>query len=375
MKKHAKFSASSSDRWMSCPGSIALIAKAPPEPESEYAAEGTLAHEVLEKFLTSKRPYSESFLLKGKYPEEMIEYAFQAFKEIEARKPKHAVLLAETKCDLSFLYPDTFGTADAVIVEDFGTLHVIDYKYGGGVIVSPIENSQLIFYALGVAHLYDYNFQEVNLIIIQPRAGHEVVREWPISINDLMSWRDKFTDGIKAALKPDAPLASGSWCKFCPASSICPEISKGALAQAQIDFDPIGDEMVAPEIQDLSGEVLGQTLMAVQKLEIWIKALRAHAFESLKRGEKVPGFKLVPRRATRKWLDMAKVEKLAQKEFGEMVYQKKLLTPAQFEKKVDKEFVAKWAQSISSGVTLASESDARSEADQIESEFDEIADL
>ena len=53
-KAHAKLSASSSERWLNCPGSIALIDKAPPPRESKYALEGTTAHECMEKMLLNE---------------------------------------------------------------------------------------------------------------------------------------------------------------------------------------------------------------------------------------------------------------------------------------------------------------------------------
>lgn len=378
-KKHAVFSASGSERWMGCAGSIALSKKAPPQPESPYAVEGTKAHEVFERFNKSKRPYSESFLLKGKYPQEMIDYAFSAFKEVEKMTGKTAKRIAEVKVSLDFVHPDMYGTVDAAIINEFDVLTVIDYKYGAGIPVSPENNSQLIYYALGLAHQYDYNFSHVNLVILQPRAPGQdgsFVKEWKLSIDDLIAWKDKFAAGVKAALAKNPPLTSGDWCKFCPATSMCPELSTKALKQAQIDFDDTADsalvEVDTPAYTELSTFQLARSLEAAERIEMWISGLRAYAFEALKRGEEVPGYKLVPRRAVRKWEDAEKIAALAKKKFGMKAFDLKLFTPAQFEKKVDKAFVEKHAVAISSGVTLAREDDRREAVNQIEQDFAEV---
>lgn len=47
---HAKLSPSSAERWMSCPGSVALN-EGKEDRGSSYAAEGTAAHELAEKIL------------------------------------------------------------------------------------------------------------------------------------------------------------------------------------------------------------------------------------------------------------------------------------------------------------------------------------
>src|SRR5215467_13424311 len=46
MTGHAPFAPSAAERWLACPGSFALGLAHPPEPESEYAAEGTRLHKV-----------------------------------------------------------------------------------------------------------------------------------------------------------------------------------------------------------------------------------------------------------------------------------------------------------------------------------------
>lgn len=50
---HARLSPSSSSRWLKCPGSVPLTESLnlPPEKDSPYALEGTLAHYLAERLL------------------------------------------------------------------------------------------------------------------------------------------------------------------------------------------------------------------------------------------------------------------------------------------------------------------------------------
>ena len=55
MAKHAKLGPSSASRWLNCPGSVALCATVPEEPSSEYADEGTFAHDIAERAIRAVR--------------------------------------------------------------------------------------------------------------------------------------------------------------------------------------------------------------------------------------------------------------------------------------------------------------------------------
>lgn len=380
-KKHAKFSASAAYRWLACPGSVALSQKAPPQTESKYAEEGTLAHECLEELLSLYSTSVPHRSFAGKFTKEMIAHAQKAVAGIMGRIPKNAKCMSETKSDLSFIHPDMWGTADAVIVEEFGRLTVIDYKYGAGIPVDPEENPQLIFYALGIAHHYNYNFKDVALVIIQPRADHPrgPVREWVISIDELLKWSYKFREGVVLANQSDAPLSAGDHCRFCPAAPICPEISSRALRQAKVDFGPASGQLALPEPSlFFEGRNLGQTLDALDRVETWIGAVRVHAHQLLERGEKIAGYKLVQKRSTRKWTDLTVAIKAALRDLSEGAFtEPELKSPAQLEKSADNEedkrlvekFIGKYASSISSGTTFAKESDPRPSINSLIDDF------
>src|SRR5271165_1728081 len=331
-KPHSKYSASGSERWLSCPGSIALCEKAPPSPPSKYAQEGTDAHYCLEQILTGT---VETAKLRFRFSSTMVDDAFEAAQYIIRRSDSMKQLLCETKVSLDFVRRGMFGTVDAAIVEEFGTLVVIDFKYGSGIIVDPKDNSQLIYYALGLAHQYNFNFTDVELVIIQPRGvteNGETIRSHKMSMQELLEWMTHFKDGVERCEDPFAPLIAGSHCRFCPAKSICPEISTKALVQAGIDFAPDKVKDAELSAKSLSPENVSSVLKGIEKLEVWIDAVKEYAFQALERGEHVPGYKLVQKRSIRKWLP--KAEGILGREFSEdMIYEKKLLSPAQLEKK------------------------------------------
>src|SRR5690606_22643298 len=107
------------------------------------------------------------------WPSEMIEhgvdaaeYLFNRYEELPGSE-----FLCETKVDSSpFLCSGQFGTLDASIVQEFGTLVVADYKYGAGIAVDPREpdgrlNSQMAYYALALSYAYNHNFDSVEITV------------------------------------------------------------------------------------------------------------------------------------------------------------------------------------------------------------------
>lgn len=377
-RKHSKFAASSSERWTNCYGSVRLSEKAPPQEESVYAREGTDAHECLEFIVKRFSNLEKAKIEAAKNPNwnaEMIENAEISAKKIfELRPSKSAKLLIEQRVVLTQIGKGLFGTLDYAWVDVWGQLVVIDYKYGQGVAVFPTdengkENSQLMYYAAGIAKKYDYEFDSIKLVIIQPRVWNEdgeIHREAVTTIGKLRAFEKEIKEAVRLAKQPNAPLKAGDWCKWCPAASFCPEVSENQLRKADILFEVETGIQAAPEPQMLTAETLPKVLDACDMLETWIDSVRKRAFELAVRGEKIAGRKLVQKRSTRVWLPDA--EKEAKKLFGEKAYKKELLSPSQLEKTIGKEakdFTKQYTTSLSSGATLVPESDKRPEVKEV----------
>lgn len=377
---HSILGASSAGRWMRCPGSIRLSAGVTRR-ESEYAAEGTAAHGLAESCLRSgmdASAYTEKYirLENGKeflVPLDMVEAVQLYLDTVRADKAAtpRAEFAFEQSFHLGFLHPDLFGTNDALVGEPYGLLRIYDYKHGEGIAVEAEDNAQLKYYALGAAHGQDY--EAVELVVVQPRARHKdgPIRRWRCTIEELETWgRDMLVPAAKATEAPDAPLVSGSHCRFCPARPFCPEIEKEALAAAgqvfgSLPADPRTIELPVPE--ELSYERVARVLLFAETFSGWIDAVKAFAKDEMKAGREIPGWKLVHGRASRYWkAEPCELEKALP---IDALYEMKMRTVAQAEatikKSMGKAFKAFKSDvfdslvSVSKAVVIAPEHDAR----------------
>lgn len=368
-KAHAELGASSSHRWMHCPGSIRM-SRGMPSTSNIYAREGTAAHELVENCLrrnVDARIYLGERIVVGndsfEVDEDMVE-AVQVMLDVvrEIYQPGD-VLMIEERVDLTFLYPGLFGTTDVSIYRpSTRELWVIDYKHGKGVSVEVVNNPQLNYYGIGSAiAVRDRGLSNVHMIIVQPRAPHAdgPVRRWTISAINLLDWAADLVEAAKATEAHNAPLVPGDWCGFCPAAGECPALRDRAKKSA-------GTEFATPE--GMSGDQLSQLLEDADLIEDWIHAVRANAYARMEQGCEIPGFKLVAKRATRKWDENIiehEIVKTLVTEVGlevEDIYKRKLLSPPQIEKLLDKtemKLLEPYVVKVSTGNTIARWSDKR----------------
>ena len=365
MAVHSEFGASSAYRWMACPGSVSM-SRGVPNTSSVYAEEGTAAHEMGELAIKAGKPASAYVGAKAsngvEYTEEMAE-AVQVYVDWALGMVQETDDWGlERRGSLERLHPPApmFGTADFVLYRRAEKLLVIgDYKHGQGVPVEVANKSQLRYYAL--AQLLglpdDAPCERVDAYIIQPRAPHAdgPVRCESFRPGDLLDYAADLIDGVEAALTPDAKLVPGGHCRFCPALALCPAKRDSVLSAAQDEFNP-------PALRDvrlLTAEQVGELLVRAGELDNWVTALRAQAQELLAAGQPVPGWKLVAKRAIRKWACDA--ETVAARLPGADIWEAPAIkSPAQIEKLVGKKaFPADLVAAVSSGETLAPAADKR----------------
>lgn len=230
-RKHSKFSASGADRWFKCPGSVQL-SEGLPDKSSPWAEEGTRAHEVLEAYMrvtlsgNDGAAVEEYRALVRQVPREMAAHAEKAGDFIFGIAAKHpgSEVLVESRVELAFVHPEAFGTFDGAVVDHFGTLHVFDFKYGAGHAVSVRENLQMIFYGLGLAFRYDWNFKRVRLWIIQPRIkGYDGPTWWELTMEELRrKFLPLFLQAVRRVETFPELFAEGRHCHWCKAKSKCP---------------------------------------------------------------------------------------------------------------------------------------------------------
>lgn len=379
-RAHSILGASSAKRWMSCPGSVALALSIPDhDTTTVYAAEGTVAHELAELSLrenvdpimyVGKRidgimVTKEMALAVGMYCDKV-----NALAQSCGVEPQLEVRFTLDRLDTPV---DMFGTADCVVWdEEHSHLHVMDYKHGRGVVVEAEENQQLMYYALGAVLELGVRPDKITVWIVQPRAPHRdgVVRDYTFSWERMVEFRHELIDAANATQEPDAPLAVGDWCRFCPAQAVCPAQKEHALVLAQdmFEVEPHPDSLPAPD--QLTDDDLTRVLDYAPMIESWFRACRAFVQEKLERHEEHPGYKLVAKRATRKWIDEMEAREVL-REMGleeHDLIETKTISPAQAEKLLRREGVEvppSLYEKKSSGTTLAPDADPRPAAEDI----------
>ena len=333
MGKHAVLSASGAHRWLHCLPSARLELEFSNN-ESGAAAEGTAAHALCEHKLKktlhmrSKRPISD--YNTDEMEEHSDAYVGFVMEQLEVAKQscKDPLVLIEQRLDYSCYVPDGFGTGDCIIIGD-KKLHIIDMKYGMGIIVSAIENPQMKLYALGALEIYDslYDIEEVSMTIFQPRR--ENVSTWTISVKELKDWAEN-------ELKPKALMAydgkgeylPGDWCTFCRAAVKCRARAEEKLKLAQLEFK------LPPLLTDSEIE---EVLFKLSDLTKWANEIMDYATDAaVNHGKEWHGFKVVEGRSVRKYKDEDAVAEAAKANGYKDIYRKSLITLTEMQKLMGK---------------------------------------
>ncbi|SDB96852.1 DUF2800 domain-containing protein [Shouchella lonarensis] len=249
-RAHAKLSASGAHRWMVCTPSANLEDKIE-DRASNFALEGTAAHELSEIYLQRKfdkiskyefakkhHDFTEhtSFYNQDmeKYVKSYVDFVYERFNEMD--KP-HKLVLLEDRLDFSRWVPGGFGTGDVLIVAE-GAIEVIDLKYGKGVRVDAHKNTQMMLYALGALDAYDmiYDINTVRMTIVQPRLDH--ISEYGLSAEELYAWADHMVKPLaKKAHVGGGELVAGKHCRFCKVKPTCEAWDMYRRKSAKEDFD------------------------------------------------------------------------------------------------------------------------------------------
>lgn len=287
-KKHALLGASSSARWLVCTPSARLEAMFPDE-QSPYAAEGTVAHDLAESILRHKLEGKK--LPKHDHSAEMVE-AVNRYVDIceekvnEARaRSSDAEVMIEAKLDFSRWVPEGFGTGDMVIVAD-GILEVIDLKYGKGVPVSAIENTQMRLYALGAYDVNEflYDIKTVRMTIVQPRLDSVSTDE--MALEELLDWGEDIKPIAQRAWNGQGECTPCDYCNFCKARHTCRALADTCLTAFYKDGGKLNQLLTDQEVSDI--------LAMKDLITKWVKGVYDFAYEKALSGEKQwPGYKLV----------------------------------------------------------------------------------
>lgn len=406
MTNHARLAPSAAHRWFECPASI-RASEGIPDTSSIYADEGSAAHELAQHLLTTgfdADRYLDHYVNLDKkencakfstlqvggrsflVTEEMAD-GIQEYLDF-VRNLKNAKFVewqSEQFVDLTWMGVDGLdgGTADFACYHTRDLiLDIVDLKYGKGIAVEPEDNVQLLSYALGVARRYsNRGLVKLRLTVVQPRAPHPAgsIRTWDADVLSILDFEDELRKRALATMEPDAPFVPGEHCRFCKASPTCSARASHVLGLAQAEFDALGQLELIPAAT-MSQDRMAVVLRHANQIEDWCRSVQEFAHNAAIHGRMPTGFKLVAKRATRKWkTEDEAVTTLWMLGLGDDdIYTRKLKSPAQIEPllpgKNKKQRAAAIEQNVSkesSGTVLAPNEDPRPavQADANEFEF------
>jgi len=333
MSNHAILSASGSHRWLNCTPSARLELEFESQ-TSEAAKEGTAAHALCEHKLKkalkkrSKRPVSDYNCDEmEECTDAYTEYVIEQYEEAK-RCCKDPIILIEQRLDFSCYVPDGFGTGDCIIISD-ETLHIIDFKYGLGVLVESEENPQMMLYALGALGIYDalYDIKDVSMTIFQPRR--ENISTWTIPVEQLKAWaEDELMPKAQMAYNGDGEYIPGEWCTFCKAATKCRARAEEKLKLARHEFK------LPPLLTDAEIE---EVLTILPDLTKWANEITAYATEAaVNHGKEWYGFKVVEGRSVRKYRDEEKIAETAKEHGYTDIYRQSLIPMTEMQKLMGK---------------------------------------
>ncbi len=347
---HAKLAASSSPKWLSCTGALALEAQIDqPDTGNEFSREGTAAHTVLEKSLKSgNEPVSYLGDLitvdKGKPYETEIEVTQEMIDAVElvidyVRRLTVKPGFYEQRVDYSHVAPEGFGTSDITLevyskiaIDTYlNTLYIVDFKYGLGVKVAAYMNEQLLLYALGALNtldlIFDREIERVVIVIAQPRLDN--IDEFEISIVDLLKWAetvkpkarqayDLYESVVTGAVKVINPKyfnPTKKGCQWCQGRRLkkCKAYAKTGYEGALDGFEDLTveqqNDLPAIEVSDntikdpafLDNADLAAIYNSMSMFASFTVDLDTEIASRIKGGQYVPGLKLIATQKPRTW--------------------------------------------------------------------------
>jgi len=286
---HALLSASGSKRWLSCTPSARLEATLPEQKRStngiDFSAEGTLAHTLGEIRLKLQYNQIGQKEYEKEYEDVKNNNIYQTYTQperddFEANVDNYVLYvrsqigegdtpLFEQRVDFSDWVPDGFGTADVVILSKH-SIRVIDLKFGRGVPVSAIDNTQLRLYALGAYAKFKDEYpeiKEVSYTIHQPRL--DSISTDGTSITKLVDWANYFVKPkAKKAWSGSGEFLPGDWCQFCRAKAQC-------RARSDFNTELAKQEFKAPPLLD--NDEISLVLSKAQQLRTWANDVEEYA--------------------------------------------------------------------------------------------------
>lgn len=357
-KKELEFRPSAAERW-DCTASVHHHDPAADKP-TQYSTEGTLAHSVLSTLLETGEfeGYDVGTVhvvdgFKLTVTDEMHECALAAKAYIEkwlGTQEAHRLVECKVTATLTHMEDDddgyiylVSGTADAMGMmlsnESARVLHVFDYKYGKGELVEVRGNLQCALYGIGSLDTFSFYWPDridyVNVHIIQPR--HPGARDnlpWSIPRKELEELRAKFAARIHEAHHNPQFRPSDKACRWCNFQA-CAARAEYHQQKHLVDFEDYPD---TDSLVELTPERIAELMRWAPDIRNWLSDIEAAAARIAERDPVAceGHLKMVAgRRGNRAWSNPDKVEEvLVKARAGESMWEKKLVSPTQAEKRL-----------------------------------------
>ena len=350
---HSSVSPSGAERFFACPGCVPAQAKIDIiEPSNPAALEGLAIHELgadcLKQDIDPYEKIGETIEVKDNY-DEVVEFEVSDDFAFAVRMYRNTVLGILKEHDLnakalqvetSFTLPeidkDARGTTDCSFIAG-DTLYVFDLKGGRGIIVSPEENKQCMYYALRPYLDAKMFISRVVIGIIQPRAKEgEFIKMWETTPKRLEDFALELKRAIDLTRVANPTFKTGSHCRFCRAQGNCPVMQDSIVEQVSLVAPGIAS--VFPRVTDLTPDQIGNALPSLEILKGFIDTLYGYAFSLASAGKDIPNYSLTRSKKQRRYKDEQAIIDEFEKELGDDLFgERKIRTPAQLEKILGKE--------------------------------------
>ena len=306
-----KLSPSGAARRMTCPGSHQLLQHVPKRVRNDAALAGSAAHYAAMHMLRSLDDsfnYSREIPAHAEYviTSEMITdaeiYVSAVIDMLTTEGLSPTNLDIEQRVEITAIHETCVGYIDACIYSPItDRCYIIDYK-SGFTPVSAVENWQLLEYAIGVMNTHPLvsKLTDFRLVIVQPNDfSSTAVKTWDVTADEITRvYYPRIVQNELLALQDNAPCVPSPMCKTCDARAICPALHSAALST--IDYaagatpERVSNDFLGFEIKHLR--------RAQKLLEARLSGLEEEAFQRIKSGQTVAGFKLQQRLGAEKWI-------------------------------------------------------------------------
>lgn len=355
--KHLMHGGSVATRDFGCPGWHDVSKDLPKQTSSPAARKGSMHHMVQEHCRNTEDMPEDCVGMV--YKEDGHEHEFTeddlllsniAYNATEKILDKYDIDEMEIEPFVQYIPDLSGGSIDLLCLSADGkTLVVVDYKFGRGR-VEVKESAQHGVYTISsradkkTADLWK-KVKKIVFVIIQPQLKGTTFL-WETTPKFI----DNFERRYKIALDSDE-VVSGPHCNWCPAAAICSVRRADVVGAIQLGARAKKELQIGADI--------------LEEVEDWVASMKAELFTQLTRGTSIKGWKIVEKKASRKWYDpKAAEDELRKAKINPSIFTRTTIltapqTATAFKKNNIKFDLDELVEIKSSGTTLAPEHDER----------------